>query len=331
MMRNQHIVLCLSLLLSAASLWGQNPNLPTEEVDVIKDFNARLMEATKVELRPELPPLDTMTKRQTYSIADYALNVEYLPPKIRPIAFSEDPNNQFYRGYAQLGGGFPKALYADANYALASSENFSLGVDLFHYSANNSGNLENQRFSQTDIGLDGRYYFDQGFAVRGDLGYDINNVYFYGYNDFRTDSTELSYASNDVRQRISTFTASGEIFNGEATEADFNYSAGLDFYLLRDNYSVRENGFDFKLEGTKWINETNPLKVLIRADLTSYRDTSKQSLNNIFFNPSYTFHGDFWRVKVGLNIAYSQDFFFFPDLEASVNVIANIPTAYAGP
>lgn len=326
------ILLLLFSLIAPGLLLAQQ-DLPTGEVDVIRSFNARLIETQKFDLQPELPPVDTMTKRQQYNIAGRPMNIDYPPPRIRPVALRPEENPEMYPGFARLGGGFPKLLYGEGSYTLANNETFMMDLDLFHHSANNTANVENQRFSYTDAGLEGAYFHDFGFGVKGRAGYTQDNVFFYGYNNIPRDTSEapLSFASDDVRQSFKTISLGGEIFNSKPTQADFDYSAEFDFYNLRDNYAARENGFDLQLQGTKWFQGQNALRVLIRTDFTGFQDTAKQSLNNFFFNPSFTYHGDIFRAKVGGNIASSNDeFFFFPDVEVAVNVIENILSAFAG-
>ena len=329
MKRRAHAGLLIFLLCGAARLAAQD--LPTEQVDVIKDFNARLIETERYTLQPELPPIDTTVKQQTYDVTAKSLDVLYPPPKIRPIAFRPEENAEVYRGFARLGGGVPNALYAEGNYSFRDDERFHLDLGLNHYSANNTKNVENQRVSTSDFKLDGTYYFDQGFAVNAGAGYSLDNVFFYGYNDFSTADNPISYAKEDVKQRFSTFSLDAELFNHLRTQGDFEYRASLDFYHLQDFYSARENGFDIEVQGTKWIEATHALDIRLELDFSNYRDTSSQNLNNFFLNPSYTYHGDVFKIKAGINLASSDDeFFFFPDVEASLNVIEKVLTAYAG-
>lgn len=322
-------IVCVAFSLPLAA---QEPELPGGEVDVIKSFEARLQESTRFVLKPDLPPLDTSVRRQDYNIVQRNLNVDYLPPKIRPLAMRGDDLPPGYRGYAKLGAGFPSALYADVGYNAFNQENFDLGINLFHHSANNNRNVENQRFAYTRAGLDGTYYFDQGFAVNGQLNYSRDGVSFYGYNAFNEENdTDLSFAKDDVAQRFSTFSGRAAIFNGERTEADFNYNASLDFYFMDDNYRARERGFNLEIAGTKWFDDRHPLSIKLRTDFTSFRDSTAQSLNNFFLQPSYTYHGDVFQAKVGANIASHEDeFSFFPDLELSATLVEGVLSAFVG-
>lgn len=329
MIFNKKISLLILALGISGIAFGQ---LETGEVEVIKNFDARLQDSERLIIKPELPPLDTTTKRQTYNFIRRTTEVEYLPPKIRPIAMRGDKIQEGYNGFLRLGGGIPASLFGEGSYNITSQENLDFGINGYHYSANNNKNVENQRFSDTKLGLGGTYYLEQGYAIDANLGYKRDAVYFYGYNEKNEEEDlTLTFEPNQVKQRFSTIEANASIFNGERTVADFNYSAGIDFYTMRDNYSSRENGFIFKIDATKWFDETHPLKVRLITDFSSYKDTVKQSLNNFFLQPSYTYHHDVFKAKIGVNIASHEDeFFFFPDLELSANIVEGVINAFVG-
>ncbi|MEM6378904.1 MAG: hypothetical protein AAF705_11860, partial [Bacteroidota bacterium] len=71
-------------LLFGLALQAQDSGLPTGEVDVVDEFEARLIDAERFVVNPLLPPLDTNKRRMFYDITSKALQVQYLPPKINP-------------------------------------------------------------------------------------------------------------------------------------------------------------------------------------------------------------------------------------------------------
>jgi len=305
---------------------------PAEQVDVVKQFNARLAEAERVVVNPELPPLDTIDKRLQYDIRAQPMDVQYLPPKIRPLSLRREEPDPTYSGQLRFGGGAPRAIYAEGSYHLHTSERFTLGLDAFHHSVNNDNNVENMITAENEFKLHGTFFAEQGFAVDAYAGYDLDFFHFYGYNRAAEDfGREISYNKNEVKQRFSNFSVGTEIFNAARTEADFDYRAALDMYFMDDFYNSRENGFDIQLEGAKWFNGRHPLRVLLRTDFTSFRDTSRQNLNNIFLHPTFTYHQDIWRLKVGVNLANSDDeFFFFPDVEFSIQLGTSVLSIFGG-
>ena len=333
-MRNIKIIIALiafSFLLGsiAQAQGGLNPG----GIDVEKSFNAHLKITEKVDVEPKLPELKGTIKKQYYNVVGKPVSVNYLPPKIRPRAFKKDGVQEFYKGYLRLGGGLPNALLGDFSYNLIAKKQLNVGVDLSHYSINNARKLENQRSSDTKALVDGTYYLEQGFAVNGQLGFSKKQVYYYGYNDLNEelDTTKYSFESENVRQRFGTFFGKAKIFNGERTALDFNYSAGIDFYIMQDFYAARENGFKLELAATKWFNETHPLEIKLVTDFTKYKNFETQKLNNFSLRSAYTYHADRFKVKLGANLtAHEDNFRFFPDVEANANVVDGIVTIYAG-
>ncbi|MEL6863392.1 MAG: hypothetical protein AAFP19_03190 [Bacteroidota bacterium] len=316
--------LFLLLFIGAPHLMAQ-PDLPSEEVEVIKDFEANLEESEKLTLDPELPALDTAGRKLTYEVPSKTIKVNYLPPKIRPIAMRGDKVDPGYKGFLKLGYGIPSSPYAEVAYNHSDPKRYDFGGHIRHHSANYN-NVENQRFNETFAKLNGTYYFDEGYALTGKLGYTSDEVHFYGYDDDLD-----SYDREDIRQTFGTFGANVRFYNAEPTQGDINYRAEGDLYALSDNYASDELGFKLDLGVTKWFNEVHPLNVDLVTDFTRFQDTATQNLNNFALKPNFTYHADRFKVRFGGNLTSNDDNFkLFPDIEASVNIIGNKLAAYAG-
>ncbi|MCB0677206.1 MAG: hypothetical protein KDC30_10990 [Saprospiraceae bacterium] len=304
-------------------------NLPSENVTVLKNFEAKLAEAERVEIQPELPATDTVRLTQVYTLPFKTLSVDYPPPRIRPIAMPRDEVQEGYNGYLKLGVGIPTTFYADASYHLFNDELYDLGLRFLHHSTNNK-KVDNQRFMFNQVGVDGNYYFDQGFAVNGRLQYTSDIVHFYGYN-FDPDLEGRPIATEDIRQNFSTLDLGVGIFNSARTVADFNYSADADLYFMSDSYGATERGFNLRAKGTKWVNELHSIDIGLRTDFTTYEDTAKQNLNNFYLTPSFTFHGEFLKAKLGGIVASHEDeFFLYPDAQVTANIIGSSLAAFIG-
>ncbi len=321
-------IICVFILsvLSFTVYAQPGEELPSEEVEIIKDFEAALEESNRLEVKPELPPLDTNSRKLIYTIPSKSLQVEYLPPKIRPIAMKRDAIPPIYKGFVKLGYGIPSSPYAEASYHTSDPDKYEVGLNFKHHSAN-FRDIENQRFSRTNAGVDGTYFHEEGFAINGNIGFDANQVHFYGYDQ----EEQTNVSREQVQQQFNTFTLGGQLFNGERTQGDLSYYAGFDFYSLQDNFASGETNLDIDLGLTKWFNEQHELTVRITTDFTTFEDTAKQNLNNFYLNPTFTFHGDFFKIKVGGNLTSNDDkFTVFPDAEASVNVVGNKLSVFAG-
>ena len=81
---NKILLICLFAPVFA---FAQKPNgggVDNQSQDVVKNFDARLIDAEKVNVPPVLPAVDTSTKVQTYTVPNKVLTVEYQPPRMRP-------------------------------------------------------------------------------------------------------------------------------------------------------------------------------------------------------------------------------------------------------
>lgn len=335
MLRNFQLFAAL-LLISSPALFAQDPGgIDDSNVTIISNFEARLIDANRVEVAPINPPSDTSRQPQQYRVIERPLSIEYPAPIIRPRAYPRQKAETGKNGYASIGAGFPGALYGDLSYDLSGVENANLGLFVQHFSFNNSGKVENQQSSDTRFGAEGTYLFDQGFGINAAADFETQSRYYYGYNfpEGATDSTEIpSFTNDQARQRFNIFSLRGDIFNGTQTAANIDYQAGVALYLMDGDPAVRENGLDLNIRATKWIADDTPLDIHLRTDFTSYRDTSNQSLNNFYLSPSYTTPiAGKYRLKLGLQLASSDDnFFIFPDVSINAPLVEGLLSAFIG-
>lgn len=318
------LFLALFLWAGAQTLSAQK-DIPTENVSILKDFDARLLESNKIDVPPTLPALDTTTKRQDYLVPPKPLMINYEAPVLRPIGMRSVKQEKPYNGYVKAGGGVPLTMYGELGYAFHSGEKFDGKAWVRHHNANRKS-LENQRFSNTDALINGNVYLDNNLAVEGRVGYTYDRLHFYGY-----DHDSLEFTPEQVRQEYKIFDLGGRLYNSEPTDMDLNFAVAPSVYLMNDHYSNKEFGFNLDLSATKWFAKKHPLRIGIRTDFTSYEDTVKQKLNNIYLQPAFTFHADFLKVKIGGNFASNRDVFsIFPDMEVLLRLWGDGLQIFAG-
>ncbi len=321
----QKISLFAFLICACVQTLSAQKDLPTESVNIVKDFDARLLESNKIKVTPTLPPLDTSTKTQDYLVPPKPAVLNYSAPALRPVGMKTVKKEKDYNGYLKAGGGVPASIYGELGYAYNPGEKFDGKIWLRHHSANRKS-LENQRFANNAFLANGNIYFDKNLAVEARAGYTYDRVYFYGY-----DHDSLQYDPEQVRQDFKTFELGGRLYNGERTDADLNFSVAPNFYQLNDYYSNKEVGFNLDMSATKWFAAKHPLRIGIRTDFTSYNDSAKQTLNNIYLQPSFTFHADFLKIKIGGIFASNRDEFqIFPDIEANLRLWGDGLQVFAG-
>ncbi len=336
-MKYSRIIFFFLLSALSTAVWAQ-PDLPSEQVEVIKIFEAQLAESEKVPVLPELPNVDTTIQKQTYDVPIKNIEVDYPAPRIKPVTYKSDEEiAEVYKGYVKLGGGLPKSIYGEGAFntlkKIGEKSALDVGLNMLHHQADfSSGSVENQRFGLTKAQGKATYYFDQGYAVSGNMGYTSNRVSYYGYSFDKFNQIFNDINKDLVKQVFSTFDLGAKIFNGVQTAADLNYSAGFDFYNLGDEFASNETGFDLKLNATKWIRGKHSFDIGLRTDFTNYKvGGQEQTLHNYWLTPAFTYHGSSIKIKAGAKLVSSKDEYLpFPDVEIVVNLTGNELAFFTG-
>jgi hypothetical protein len=317
-------MLALSICLAYSfGITQAQSDLPSEKIEVVKDFDARLIEAQKLILRPKSLEVDTTQRYYDYSFSVDIPEIEYLEPSIKPIGLKAAPKPLSYKGFARLGYGTPSAIIGDFSYQIAQSDQFQLGVGLRHNSANNK-DIAHQRYVDNDGQIAGTWYVSPALAVSSEINYSFDDYYYYAEdpNNPRPDFN---------KRRYKTFDATAGISNTERIKGDINYSASFRFINQQDDQGAKENNMLLQLHGDKRIAGRHILALDLDGDFSTLNDIEKRSLNNFFIRPTFLFRADRFSAKVGVNVASdTKDFYFYPVVDASVKIFGNKLIAFAG-
>ncbi len=316
-MKRYHLILILVLGFAMNSIAQPGNDLPSEEVNIEKQFEAAVREANKKPTSPNLPPVDTSQKKfQFYDIPPRLLTLEYDAPVIRPIAMRKAPEEPVHQFYSKIGYGWPSSPFADVRFHNGKSDKFSFNADVLHHSLNANKQRENMRFGNTSGGIGGEYYLDETYAFGADLGFRLDQHHFYGYQ-----ASDTSRARKDVAQQFLGLNGGLDFRNVKKTDNDFNYHAGLDFHWVKDKFDSRETGFGGEIGMNKWFNKHQLVISLKDYVRTLNADTTSQSNNLLEFEPAFHIGFGPARLKVGAYIGYDGEFSPFPDIEFLVNLM----------
>lgn len=305
-------------------------DLPSGKVEVIKNYDAKLFDAEKLPLQGSLPEDEGTEKNYDYNLnpktMDKKPDIKYEAPNIRPLSVAAEKLPESYKGYLKLGSGYPVSAYAEGAYSFTNQKTYF--VDLYgkHYGIF-SAPRENQVFAETNLGISGTNYLEAGVGINGHLGLDLNNYRFYGgYNEGDT-----TFPGDPAKRRFSNVGAGLKIFNSKKNKNDLDYWAGVEIYGYKDNFAATERGFGLDLGATKWFSQKHNFTLQITNSLLAFGDTEKTKHNNVNIKPSFTFHGNAFKVKVGANMVNAEEgFLFFPDIEVSANIVGPAVMIFAG-
>lgn len=328
-MRNlPYIILFFAAMVFSQFAWAQPPadDLPSESLTIENQFDAVLKEANKKPTSPTLPALDTSSVGNlSYSLLPRLLKLDYDTPPIRPLAMPRAPKEDSYQFYTKLGYGSIKQPYGELLFNNGSSEQFKFNGGFKHHSINADNQIENQRFANNRAFISGTYFFEEGYSAGADLGFQLDNYHFYGYND-----EDTSIARDAVKQRFTTFDGVLNFQNTVPTAGDINYGGLVDFYFRGDKFQTSEFGVGGSLLFQKRFSDKHLLEIKLSDHIVSFDNTISRSDNLFEFEPNLTFLFGPARLKLGAYLGIDSEFEPYPDVELLVNLLEGKVQILAG-
>ena len=314
------IAVLLCSMMPGNALAQDDGQLPSDEIEVIKNFEARLAVSDKLGLSPQLPAAKgDYTEILDYSIYPQSIQVDYNPPKIRPLAMRRDRPGPSYKGYIEGGYGTPNAPYAFGAYE-HSTEDWGLGIGINHYSADNK-DANHLTISQTKGNIRGNYLLDKQVNIFGGFDYGRHKRY---YNLDYLDS--LALPDSTESRLINHWSAHAGLENLEDTELGIDYKAELYFERAGDELNTLQNLFRSDFSLTKYINDENPVGLDFGNYLSTYKSVEllNQDMSAFYASPYFKFGFDKFRIKLGLDF-WTEDGKgnVYPDIDLMVNLKDN--------
>lgn len=306
--------------------------IEVDQVEVIKAFEAKLIDAKKISLKPKIQPIIPVEKTYDYNITIVPLKIEYPDPVIKPLAMNPDPAKSIRKFYSRLGYGDLKSPYADISYHNQRGDDFDYTISAYYYGADDSETYKFRKFYESGLDLNVGYRLGENHKISLDLsgGYDLRNL----YDTLVVNSNEL-LEEEDVKRNIFKTKARLGIRNIETTDANFNYGVGLSGQLVKfsKNLEYSENGFgmDLFVDNNISSNLTLFLKGEGSIHSISYASGGSRDRKAFSANPGL-------RLSIGnFQLDASADLFIdntqtspFADIKAAYSLLDNSLQIYAG-
>ena len=318
------LLLCTSMVLVAQD----DDTLETESVEIIKKFEAQLAESDKLDINPSLPPVDSSNRFATYQISAKPLLIDYPAPDIKPIAMKSEELPAANNTFIKAGAGLPNMYYGEGSHFGSFLDKFDFGIGAKYHRANNDERIENQKFINTDVFLQGSYKINERNSLHSKVDFTERIDHFFGY-----DNDMFSFEADEVRQRFRTLNIATSYVSPDNDINKFNYSGSINLYRHGDLFDSQENGAAFTAKVKKFIKREHPLALELIGDFSRLNDNNdvNQSLNTFTIRPTASFHAKQFKVLVGGNLVFHEaTFTTLPIVEAITNLAGNKLVAFAG-
>lgn len=297
---------------------SNDDGLGSEDIIVIKEYEARIADAKKIVINPTTKEVEIEKQKLDYDMSEKLIKLEYPAHKVKPLAMPKNKREKFLSSYAKLGfginiGDFGRVYMsplAEIVYNNNETENLVYGAHYKHSSAW-GGKVMTQKFRNEDARVYAKYFLksvEMGLSVN----FKQNVDYYYGN---ASDSTE----AKSIRQAGQNFGADLFLKNAKFKKNGIDYNQKVGFNYFTDAHNGKEWYIAYDGIFTKNFKNLHNLDVILGADVSNYIPTSRDDNEReiIKIGAAYTFNDDNWKLKAGINFAFGEvaigkQFDFYP-------------------
>jgi hypothetical protein len=315
-------LLLICCLLAVSTLSAQN-DLPTGQIEVVKDFEVRLTESKKIGIIPQPIVRDTTIRQYEYVLKAPSPEIEYIVPELKPLAIEPEQKPAYYPFFAKAGYGSPNSLLGLLSYDHTTSESLSYGVDLRHLSAD-SKKIPLQKFSDSRGRINGRYLISESAVLDAYVNGHFQNIYFYG-------AEEIPANPESLRRKFNRYDIHASVSNEMAQQPLLHYDAFLQYMFDKDDLGSRER--TIRLGGglhTLLGKKEFPVGIKFVSDVSKLKQIQETIINNILIEPHISFYTEDLKVHLGtIALLKKNENDILPALRLSYDLFPLV-TLYAG-
>jgi len=308
-----------AVLFTALASFSQDTTGKKRTIDITSSFKPVLREAVKINFNAASPIVDSSKPKLTYTIPQQNLLLGYLPAPLKPVALQIDSVNAWkYSNYVKVGAGNVHIPYAQAGFSFGDGKNSFFNVFAKGYTSKGKYN-DFQKNNYTAVSLAGTVRTASNLEWNGGLGFKSEDYFFYGYQP-----TTLVYTKEQLRQRFQTFGGKLSLRNMEATEYGLTYNPNIKVDVFGGkNFMGKGNETNtvLNLPLTKTFGETFSFNLGLTADLTHYKPTSGDAIqNNLYYvAPAVSVKTSNFRLTAGVSPAWDNKLFhLLPNIMADI-------------
>lgn len=303
---------------------GQN-NGTTDQVIIMREYDAKVKDADKINLSPNIPEEEDRQPKLSYKVPerDYK-DIPFEPNALKPLGMSSDKLERFNSSYVKLGFGSQLTPLAELMYNDNKSKKIKYGFFYDHLSQYGF-HIKNQKYSDDKAGAYLKYVPGK---VELSVGFQFHNLrtHFYG-------SPDTVYDGAAIRQNLRDYDLNIGIKNSTKNKSNIDYAAALRGNYMQETYG---HGYEYFINGkagaTYTFKKYHSAFAGFQADISNYT-SARQSLTRSLFltNIGYGFNNDDWKARAALTIAVDNSkVYALPDLYIEKRLYEHKLLVYAG-
>jgi hypothetical protein len=303
------------LLLGTYSEAQVDTSTKKRTVEVTSTFKPALHETAKINMNATPPNADTTKPKLQYNLPDENLLFAYQPGNLKPLALNIDTGGRWdNNSYIKAGFGSQKTPYLQAGISFGDGKNAGLNIYAKHVAS--EGKKDFQKFSHTDVGLDGFYQTSKNLEWDAKVGMKSDLTYKYGYLP-----EILSFPTDSIKQNFTTWIARASFHNVQPTSFGISYAPEVNIHVFNDNHNNNESNTVVNLPIEKTVGKNFAVDLGLNFDLTRYKPGGKVAINNTAYSisPSVLYRSPTINIQAGVRPTWdNKDPKIYPNITAEI-------------
>jgi hypothetical protein len=290
--------------------------LKQETIDIISNYRPKLRDAAKLNLTASLPGFDTTRPKLQYQVPALNLYFMYQPVPLKPLALGKDSLDKLQNNFIKAGFGNLSTPLIQAGFGSGRNDKYNFGI--YGSYTGSKGDIKNQDYSALNVLASGTY-FSPLLEVNGAIGFDRNEIHYYGY-----DHTLYTFNKGDVKQAFSQFTAQAGVKNRPLNDWAFKFEPSARFIYFSDSYKRKEPTVIIKVPVSKQLFEDIYIRAEGLFDLSSYKQDDQPQFNNnvVAIHPALEIIKPRFVLHAGVNPTWTnKKFYLLPDIVNESHII----------
>jgi hypothetical protein len=324
------VILLLCAFVPKRNLYGQEVDtsrkITINDVNVVKDFEAKLMDAKPILIKPPFPESSVRPLFYPYEITIIPLELEYPAPVIKPYAMSPDPEIEQYHFYLEGGYGTLNNPNVKFSYGRVQEDRYTFNTFLQYDALDNSKKIDLQKFQDLKVMINGSYRIGENHEIAASLDTDIKERFLY--------STEvrLPQVDDEVLDRAFSRTTVQATYKNIEEQNGLRYFLTPSINVLDINRSgIQNTSFDIASHISKSVSLEHLFSLGLTAAYSRVNTENAPSEYLVEIAPNYHFSGDNWWISLGGDLMFSaSEASIWPQSELGINIVHEKVQAFAG-
>lgn len=304
--------------------------LPSETVEIIKDYEPTLKDAKKISDEPEIDDDLKIELDLEYKFIDKKVPVSFDIEPISPAKIKGEPLVKLYNGYARLGVGNALVPFGEVYYNNLRSKKYALGAHAKYFNMREVNDIDDSDFSKMHFEVFGKRFWKTN-TLDANISFDRHDFNYYAYQQIYKNTGVEELLTTDIEQYYNRLSGTFKLKTTKRDSFNLRHEGSIQYNMLSNSNGNAEHNIKLKANLNQFKNsELYNLDVLV--DFNQYEFNKDNTI--IGLKPQISTIGEKFRINAGLgiyvNAGEETDFHFYPLVEVKYNVIDDILVPYAG-